>query len=55
MDKQINFTRTSPTVRQEAYFPNPLRRWFIQLAHRMQTQDKRVSGAVKKGGISGSK
>ena len=55
MDKQINFTRTSPTVRQGAYFPNPLRRWFIQLAHRMQMQEKCVSGAVQKGGSSGSK
>lgn len=55
MDKQIDFTRTSPAVHQSAYFPTPLRRWFIQLAHRMQTQDKRISGAVQKGGRSGSK
>lgn len=52
MDKQINFTRFSPTVRQNAYFPNPLRRWFLQLAQRMQMQEKEVSSAAKKGGGS---
>ena len=53
MDKQEDFTRTGSLIHPQSYFPTPLRGWFIQLAQRVQLQEKHTSSSDRKGGDSG--
>lgn len=48
MEKQENSTLSDISIQSKFYLPTPLRRWFIELARRIQMSEEVVSGSRQK-------